>query len=68
MGEGWKIRIDLTARQGIDIPSQDFVLIVTIKDPSGRNDIYTEVVNGLRSRGYATSNLQTKQQLRLRQG
>lgn len=65
-GDGWKIRIDMNPRNGLIVPSQEFVLIVTIKDPGG-NDIYSEVVNGLRTRGYVTNNLETKQQLRQRQ-
>lgn len=64
--EGWKIRIDMTPRDGMTISPQEFVLIVTIKDPNG-NDIYTEMVNGLRDRGYYTNNLETKQQVRQRQ-
>jgi hypothetical protein len=65
-GEGWKVRIDMTPRNNISIPSQEFILIITIKDPSGSNDIYSEVVNGLRDRGYVTANLETRQQLRQR--
>lgn len=65
-GDGWKIRIDMNSRSGLVVPGQEFVLIVTIKDPSG-NDIYSEMVNGLRTRGYVTNNLETKQQLRQRQ-
>lgn len=64
--EGWKIRIDMTPRSGMMVAPQEFVLIVTIKDPYG-NDIYTEMVNGLRERGYYTNNLETKQQIRQRQ-
>ncbi len=64
-GDGWKIRIDMSPRSGLKVPAQEFVLIVTIKDPSG-HDIYSEVVNGLRSRGYVTNNLETKQQIRQR--
>lgn len=41
-------------------------MIVTIRDPDG-NDIYSEVVNGLKERGYITNNLEVKQQLRQRQ-
>lgn len=63
--DGWKIRIDMNPRNGFDAPPQEFVLIVTIKDPLG-NDIYSEVVNGLRDQGYVTNNLETKQQLRHR--
>ena len=65
-GEGWKIRVDMNPRNGLTVPLQEFVLIVTIKDPSG-HDIYSEVVNGLRNRGYITNNLETRQQIRQRQ-
>ena len=64
-GDGWKIRIDMNPRNGFIAPPQEFVLIVTIKDPLG-NDIYSEVINGLRERGYMTNNLETKQQLQYR--
>ena len=43
---------------------QEFVLIITIKDPNG-NDIYSEVINGLRERGYVTNNLEIKQKVRI---
>lgn len=66
VGEGWKIRIDMNQRNEASVPYQEFVLIVTIRDPDG-NDIYSEVVNGLRERGYSMNNLETKQQLRQRQ-
>ncbi|WP_027296436.1 S8 family peptidase [Robinsoniella sp. KNHs210] len=65
-GDGWKIRIDMSPRNGLIIAPQEFVLIVTIKDPDG-NDIYSEVVNGLREKGYITNNLETRQQIRQRQ-
>ncbi len=65
-GESWKIRIDMTPRNGLVVPAQEFVLIITIKDPKG-HDIYSEVVNGLRERGYITNNLETRQQIRQRQ-
>ena len=64
--EGWKIRIDMSPRNGMIVPPQEFVLIVTIRDPQG-NDIYTEMVNGLREQGYVTNNLEIKQQIRQRQ-
>lgn len=66
IADGWKIRIDMTARNGMYIPSQEFVLIVTIKDPNG-NDIYSEIATGLRERGYITNNLETRYQARQRQ-
>lgn len=64
-GDGWKIRIDMTPRSGLVVPQQEFVLILTIRDPLG-HDIYSEVINGLRERGYITNNLETRQQLRYR--
>ncbi len=64
--KGWKIRIDMSPRNGMIVPPQEFVLIVTIRDPQG-NDIYTEMVNGLREKGYITNNLEIKQQVRQRQ-
>ena len=41
VGEGWKIRIDMNQRNETSVPYQEFVLIVTIRDPDG-NDIYSE--------------------------
>ncbi len=66
VADGWKVRLDMTARNDAIINEQEFVLILTVKDSEG-NDIYTELTNGLRSKGYNTINLETKQQLRQRQ-
>lgn len=66
IADGWKLRIDMTARNGMYVPSQEFVLIVTIKDPNS-NDIYSEIVTGLREHGYITNNLETRYQNRQRQ-
>ena len=63
--DGWKIRVDMTARNGASVPVQEFALVVTIKDPDG-NDIYTEISEGLRERGYVTNNLETRYQIRER--
>lgn len=65
MGDGWKVRIDLNARNETNIPEQEFVLVITIRDP-GRNDIYTEVTNSLREKGYITNDLKTRYQIRQR--
>ena len=65
ISDGWKLRVDMTARSGLYIPSQEFVLIVTIKDP-GENDIYSEIVTELRNNGYITNNLETRYQARQR--
>lgn len=66
ISDGWKIRIDMTARNGMFVPSQEFVLIITIKDSYG-NDVYSEIATGLRERGYVTNNLETRYQTRQRQ-
>jgi hypothetical protein len=65
--DGWKVRVDMNPRNNLIVAAQEFILIITIKDPEGKNDIYTEVVNGLRERGYNTVNLETRQQIRQRQ-
>ena len=61
--EGWKIRIDMVSRNGVIVKEQEFVLIISIRDPQ-KNDIYSDIINGLREKGYITTNLETKQQLR----
>ena len=66
LADGWKLRVDLTPRNGLSVPSQEFVLIITIKDSNG-NDIYSEITNALRERGYITNNIETKFQVRQRQ-
>lgn len=66
IADGWKLRVDMSPRSGMVVPAQEFILIVTIKDPGG-NDIYSEVVNGLRERGYFTNNLKIRHQIRQRQ-
>lgn len=66
LADGWKLRIDYTSRNRQNESSQEFVLIITIKDLNG-NDIYSEITNGLRERGYITNNIETKYQVRQRQ-
>lgn len=66
LGDGWKLRVDMMARYKAEIIYQDFVLILTIKDKVEENDIYSEVINGLRSNGYITSDLMIRSQLRAR--
>ena len=48
------------------VMSQEFVLIVTIKDTEGQADIYSEVVNGLRENGYIMNDLEIKSQVKAR--
>lgn len=64
-GDGWKLRIDKHSRYNTDITDQEFVLIVTIRDTSEeKQDIYSEVIRGLRDRGFITQDLQVRQKVR----
>ena len=67
LADGWKLRVDLTPRYNADISVQEFVLIVTIKDPTDKLDIYTDIVQQLREKGFITNDLQVKQLVRQRQ-
>lgn len=62
---GWKLRVDLTPRLGLENVEQEFVLVVTIKDPDN-NDIYSELINELELRGYSTNDLRTSNQIQQR--
>lgn len=61
--DGWRVRVGFSQRNEAFASEQEFVLIVTIRDPNG-SDIYTEVVNGLRDQYYVVNNLEVKQQIR----
>jgi hypothetical protein len=61
--EGWKLRIDVTPRGREPILPQEFILVMTIRAPNN-NDIYTEMINGLRDKGFITVNLETQQTIR----
>lgn len=56
----WKIRVDLTTRNEQIPQEQPFVLIVTLRDLNSDEDIYTDIVMGLRSQGYVVNDLQTR--------
>lgn len=45
---------------------QTYTLIVTIDSENEESDIYTEMVNGLKSRGFAINNLQLRNDVQLR--
>ena len=66
LGDGWKLRVDMQERYKGRVMSQEFVLIVTIKDTEGQADIYSEVVNGLRENGYIMNDLEIKSQVKAR--
>lgn len=62
---GWKLRVDLTPRLGLENVTQEFVLLLTIKDPDN-NDIYSELMSELELRGYPTSDLHSRNQIQQR--
>lgn len=61
--KGWKIRINRLCREGITLPKQSFILILTIKDDQD-HDLYSEIKQGLLKKGYTINNLETRQQVR----
>ena len=70
--DGWKIRLDMTPRNNLQVASQEFVLLVTIRnleesDNLESKNIYTEVVQGLNKLGYVVNDLEIRQQIRQRQ-
>ena len=55
--------IDSVARLGDNYEGQEFVLFITIADPNG-NDIYTEMIQALRARGYYHSDVKIHSKIR----
>lgn len=60
----WKVRIDMIQRNEENILEQEFVLIITLRTSDDEIDLYSDMINGLRSNGYITQDLQTRYQLR----
>ena len=65
--DGWRIRIDMTRRNGLSVRQQEFVLVLTIRDITEQHDVYSDMVNGLKERSYITNNIETRHQIRQRQ-
>ncbi|NLB76448.1 MAG: S8 family peptidase [Crenarchaeota archaeon] len=59
----WRLMIDSVARLGDNYEGQEFVLFITIADPNG-NDIYTEMIQALRARGYYHSDVKIHNKIR----
>ena len=59
----WRLMIDSVARLGDNYDGQEFVLFITISDPN-KNDIYTEVINALRERGYYHYDVKVQNKIR----
>lgn len=66
VGTGWKLEINRLTRYDVVLPEQDFILLLTIRDPNG-NDIYSDMINGLREKSFVTTNLEIRSQVRQRQ-
>jgi len=66
VGTGWKLEINRLTRYNVFIQEQEFILLLTIRNPNG-NDIYSDMVNGLREKGFVTNNLEIRSQIRQRQ-
>ena len=59
----WRLRVDSCARLGDDYDGQKFVLLITITDPND-NDIYSEVIQMLRERGYIYNDIKIQNKIR----
>ena len=59
----WRLKVDCCARLGENYSGQKFVLLVTITDPNN-HDIYSEVIQMLRERGFIYNNLKLQNQIR----
>lgn len=59
----WRLMVDSVARLGDNYDGQEFVLFITISDPNN-NDIYTEVIQALRERGYYHSDVKVQNKIR----
>lgn len=59
----WRLMVDSVARLGDNYEGQEFVLLITIIDPK-KNDIYTEVIQTLRERGYYHNDVKVHNKIR----
>ncbi|MDM0488279.1 hypothetical protein QTH65_05255 [Clostridium perfringens] len=66
MADGWKLRLDMHERYKENVLAQEFILIVTIRDVEKKYDIYSDVINGLRSNGYIMTDIEIKNKVRNR--
>lgn len=65
-GTDWKVRLDCTSRNNIQIEEQEFIVIITIMTADENADIYTEMYNELRERGFIINNLQLQNEIQIR--
>lgn len=66
VGNYWKLEINRLTRYDVALPEQEFILVITIRDPNGK-DIYSDMVNELREKSFVTNNLEVRSQVRQRQ-
>lgn len=66
VGNCWKLEINRLTRYDVALPEQEFILVITIRDPNGK-DIYSDMVNELREKSFVTNNLEVRSQVRQRQ-
>lgn len=59
----WRLMVDSVARLGDKYEGQEFVLFITISD-SNRNDIYSEIIQALRERGYYHYDVKVQNKIR----
>jgi serine protease AprX len=59
----WKLKLTLSGRSGEILQPQNFVLVVTIRDPQGSKDVYNDVAQQLNQR-FIHSDLQVNARIR----
>lgn len=59
----WRLMVDSVARLGDNYEGQEFVLFITISDQEN-NDIYSEIVQALRARGYYHNDVKIHNRIR----
>lgn len=59
----WRLMIDSVARLGDNYDGQNFALFITISDPQ-KNDIYTEIIQLLKNRGYYHNDIKIQSKVR----
>jgi hypothetical protein len=65
----WRISMDMSKRKPeFEVTNQPVALIVTIRDPEGKQPVYDEVVAMMNRTGWQTQNLPIKAQTRVRAG
>lgn len=56
--------VEREARDKGEVLEQDFCILVTLRDPSGKAPVYNEVTQQLQEKNFVYSNVQLKNEIR----